>query len=305
MKNQKDQFVSKIIENLDRVKVSDWEGYTIPEMLPKNVFSNNNYQGINVLSLYIDCLINKYAVPYFGTFKNIKDAGGRLKKKSVGSPIVFFKFLYQHQKTKKKISQKFYTELSEDRKNEYDIIPIVKNHYVFNIANIENVDEIDLDLEFESEDINMNDNCESFINQVEKKGGLKLLREQYNNTAFYNFVEDHISIPKKSFFKSQNLFYTTIFHEMIHWTGYEKRLNRKLVAYDMDPKSYSNEELIAEMGAMLMGLQFGYSDHILNSIRYLKNFLAHTKKEDRVESLHGAFYQSKKAKKFIENIIKC
>jgi antirestriction protein ArdC len=304
MKNQKDQFVTKIIENLDKVKVSDWEGYTIPQMLPRNVFTDNNYQGVNVLSLYIDCLINKYAVPYFGTFKNIKDAGGRLKKKSVGSPIVFFKLIYQHKKSKKRINQKFYSELPDDRKNEYDVIPIVKNHYVFNIANIENIDEIDLNLEFESEDIDVNDNCEIFIKQLEDKGGLKLLREQYNNSAFYNFEEDHISIPKKSFFKNENLFYTTIFHEMIHWTGNESRLKRKLVAYSMDPESYSNEELIAEMGAMLMGLQFGYSDHITNSIRYLKNFLEQTKRDEKVNTLNEAFYESKKAKKYIEKLIK-
>lgn len=305
MKNQKDQFVSKILENLEKVNPEDWEGYILPEMMPSNIFTDNDYNGFNVMSLYIDCIINKHAFPYFGTFKNIRDAGGKLKKGSKGSPIMFYKKIFVHEKTNKRISEMIYHKLNSSEQQNFKAIPIVKNHYVFNIACIENLEELNLDLELVKKDnFTINEKCESFLNVMKEKTDLDLKIDELKTVASYNFVEDYISIPIKSIFKNEFSYYTTIFHEIIHWTGNEKRLDRKIVSYNKDKQRYSKEELIAEMGAMLMGLQHGYSNHIINSIRYLKSSINSRNKEMIFQEINEAFRESKRAKKYIENLIK-
>ena len=85
-------------------------------------------------------------------------------------------------------------------------------------------------------------------------------------------------MPKKRLFPpDSNRYYTILFHELIHWTG--TRLGRAMQSFTQDSDKYSDEELIAEMGAMLLSLQFGIRDHIINSIKYIKNHGYHLLKK--------------------------
>ena len=54
-------------------------------------------------------------------------------------------------------------------------------------------------------------------------------------------------------FDSPETFYITLFHELVHSTGHQTRLNRQtLVEGDgMGGKVYSEEELVAEMGSCM------------------------------------------------------
>ena len=58
-------------------------------------------------------------------------------------------------------------------------------------------------------------------------------------------------MPKQSSFASTDDYYMTLFHELVHSTGHESRLNRKEVAENANYGSelYSQEELTAEIGA--------------------------------------------------------
>ena len=49
----------------------------------------------------------------------------------------------------------------------------------------------------------------------------------FGDRAYYSSMNDVITIPKKQRFNSENDYYATLFHEIIHWTGGEKRLGRK------------------------------------------------------------------------------
>ena len=111
---------------------------------------------------------------------------------------------------------------------------------------------------------------------------------------------DYVMLPKRQFFISTSKYYSTLFHEVIHWTGHESRLNRNLKGHN-DKESYSFEELIAEMGAMLCSLQFGIFEEFINSVRYLKGW-ASANSLDRETAIRKAFTESKKAKKFLENL---
>jgi len=55
--------------------------------LPRNLFSQRPYRGINVWLL----TAMGYASPFWGTFKQVKTAGGSVRKGERGVPVVFWK----------------------------------------------------------------------------------------------------------------------------------------------------------------------------------------------------------------------
>lgn len=88
------------------------------------------------------------------------------------------------------------------------------------------------------------------------------------NSACYAPGLDVINMPHKDQFTCIEEYYCTLFHELVHWTKHETRLNRN------KDESYANEELIAEIGAaVLMGL-FGidYEKVIGNIGAYCNNW---------------------------------
>jgi|SRR5699024_1629316 len=306
--NKTDKFITNIINQLEEVDERKWENYTIPAGEPQNLFTKKAYSGFNVLSLALDMLIKGYATPYYASFHSIREAGGRIKKGSKGSMITFYKFSYRHKITKKYLSDKKVKELSkEDLKENYDSFPVVKYYYLFNADCIENIDELNIDMpiiDIVDEEFKEIEICENFINDIEIYGECNIRKEQLSATAYYSLTYDSITIPKKAFFKSSGHYYSTIFHEIIHWTGNEKRLNREMKGFNQDKEKYANEELIAELGAMLLSLQHGISNQLINSIRYLKGWLKATKNDNQEEILSLAFQKSKEAKKYLENLEK-
>src|ERR1700733_11738344 len=91
-------------------------------------------------------------------------------------------------------------------------------------------------------------------------------------------------MPKKKSFKSLESYYSTLYHELVHSTGAEKRLGRKTLT-DMVPfgsESYAMEELIAEMGSAYLCRFSGIlPNEIKNTVAYLDNWLGVFRKDKR------------------------
>lgn len=298
-----DKFIEKILENLDKVKASEWEMYTnINLVCPSNLFTNKEYQGFNVMALLLDAMINKFSTVRYATFKSIADAGGRLKKGAKGCFIEFFSFIYKDKETNKIIPLEVVKTMNAEQLKKINKFPCIRNYVVFNAEYIENLEELNLNIPIEEpteNELTEVENADNFVSKIIVNGNLNLkfgLRE----VAFYSPSKDYVQLPKKEYFISTSKYYSTLFHEIIHWTGHESRLNREMNGH-ADKESYSFEELIAEMGAMLCSLQFGIFEEFINSVRYLKGW-AERKKGDRETSIRKAFIESKRAKKFLENL---
>lgn len=302
--NKQDKFISKILENLEKVNADEWEKYTNYSIEPaRNLFTQKRYKGFNLMALYIDQICNNYSSSNYATFKSISDAGGILKKGSKGTVIEFFSYIYKNVITKKTLTEEQVRVLSNAERENVKKYPCIRNYVVFNASLIENIEDLNLNIKIEEvENIDFEDqkNCENFISNVIENGGLNLKVGNYQ-TACYVPLLDEVRMPKKEICLTENKYYTTLFHEIVHWTGHEDRLERDLKGHS-DIASYSFEELIAEMGSMIISLQFGILDEIINSIRYLKFWLTKNKIEDNEANLREAFTQSKRAKKFLENL---
>lgn len=298
-----DRFITKILENLDKVNANDWEKYTnIKFHFPRNLFTKKEYRGFNILALNIDTMVNGFTSSYYATFNTISKAGGKLKKGARGTVIEFFSFIYRDKESNKIIPLEQVKKMTLPELEQLNKFPCIRTYVVFNSEWIENFSELNLEIEVnEEEELDFQDqeNCENFINKIIVNGNLQL-KTGKQSAAYYSPARDYIFVPEKKYFINESKYYGTFFHEVIHWTGHETRLKRKLAGHN-NINSYSFEELIAEMGSMLVCLQFGIFEEFINSVRYLKGW-SKANEEDRVSNIKKAFIESKKAKKYLENL---
>ncbi len=287
MKKQNEKFIRKIIEMLDKVDENTWESYLISTAVPNNPFTQNTYKGFNSLICYIDILLNNRKSVNYSTFKAIKDNGGKVKKGAKSIPIVYLELIYTDENNNR-ITEKEAKELQE-KDEKINVRKFVRSYNIFNLEDTENLDLSQF--QEKNENVIEIENAESLIKNIK---GLEINYLNCTKDASYNPITDIVSIPNRKFFKDEKHYYSTVFHELTHWTGHKKRLDRKL---SLNKDAYAFEELVAELGAMLLCENFNINTYI-NSIKYLKNWLNFTETQ-KEEQLNKAFWQSKKAVNYI------
>jgi len=84
------------------------------------------------------------------------------------------------------------------------------------------------------------------------------------------------ALPLRERFERAEGYYATVFHELVHSTGHEKRLNRSTLmeSAGFGSNPYCKEELIAEMGAAFLCGEAEIAERTINnSAAYLKGWL--------------------------------
>jgi antirestriction protein ArdC len=101
-----------------------------------------------------------------------------------------------------------------------------------------------------------------------------VIENKNQNRAFYTPKKDLITMPEMAQFKSVDAYYQTLFHELGHSTGHQKRLNRKEVAEKVCFGSidYSKEELVAELASSYLSSYCGTKSNFDNSAAYIKGW---------------------------------
>ena len=123
--------------------------------------------------------------------------------------------------------------------------------------------------------------------------------QQGKQRASYNPLTDIISMPRFDSFVTAEEFYSTLYHEAIHSTGSEKRLNRlNNNISSFGNEEYSKEELVAEMGAaFLCGFAGIENSTINNSAAYVQGWLKSLKDDKKLVIMAAA--QAQKAADYI------
>jgi len=194
-----DTFIDRILENLDQVNAQDWEMHSdLSAVYPSNLFSGNQYQGYNILALYLDTMIKKFSSAKYATFNSIVKAGGRLKKGSKGCLIEFFTYIFRDKETGKTVKNETVEKMNDEEKKKIVKVPCVRNYTVFNSQQIENLDEIKNNFKEqidEKNEILEIQNSENFISKIIKNGNL-VLRYSMDEIAYYTPVSDCKSSAK-------------------------------------------------------------------------------------------------------------
>jgi len=99
--------------------------------------------------------------------------------------------------------------------------------------------------------------------------------------AFYLPQLDRIQLPDQSSFHSPGAFYATWAHEQVHSTGHTSRLKRDLDGAFGKPR-YAREELVAELGAVLLGDRLEIGSELQSHAAYLEHWIALLQAEPQV-----------------------
>ena len=247
--------------------------------IPANMLSKRQYRGINLWLL----LSLNYERNFFLTWDQIKSIGGSVKKDEKGHIVVFWKPV-----------QKKAEEEKDERKKS---VPMLRYYKVFNISQCRDIPEnLIPQVDPGIKDFDPLLECECIINTMPDCPAI-VHKEQ---KAYYRIDTDLINMPRKKSFKSIEGYYSTLYHELVHSTGAEKRLGRKSLT-DMVPfgsESYAMEELIAEIGsAYLCRFSEILPNEIKNTVAYLDNWLGVFKKDKRF--IISASGQAQKAVDFV------
>ncbi|MCX5932673.1 MAG: zincin-like metallopeptidase domain-containing protein [Cyanobacteria bacterium] len=99
--------------------------------------------------------------------------------------------------------------------------------------------------------------------------------------ACYLPAIDRIQLPDRASFHSPAAFCATWAHEQIHSTGHESRLKRDLGGAFGKPR-YAREELVAELGEVLLGDRLEIGSEIESHAAYLGHWVELLKESPRV-----------------------
>ncbi|WP_200978225.1 ArdC family protein [Echinicola sp. 20G] len=242
--------------------------------LPKNYLSGKVYKGIN-LWLLLSC---SYGNPYYLTFKQAESLGGKVRKGTKSIPVVYWNFVFKHKETGKKLTEQ---EARKLPKGLVDRRAFLKYYNVFNISDVEGVD-WKLPETSSKPSFKPIKACEDILKNAPDLPEIKYGEAQ----AYYYPAKDYINMPAKELFKSEGHYYQTLFHELVHSTGHQKRLDRKELwdTNGNDESSYSREELTAEMGASYLSNLCGIWEEAQqeNSSAYIQHWLGQLKKDKRL-----------------------
>jgi len=98
--------------------------------------------------------------------------------------------------------------------------------------------------------------------------------------AFYDALEDTITLPPRARFRDAAAFFGVAFHELGHWTGHATRLNRPLTG-QRDSPAYAREELRAELASAFLGAELGIAHDLEQHAAYLDGYLELLRNDNR------------------------
>jgi antirestriction protein ArdC len=301
------QITLEVVEMLKKGKIA-WREQWV--RLQSNFSTKQPYSGFNQFWLNLKMNVYGYKYPYWLGFMQAKKMGGKVKKGEKGTQVLFYSPYLPNNAERmcsncKNVNNCSYKDTIADKKikiesrddidnlcDDYSPVfkSILKTHFVFNLDQIEGIEIPEITEEYFYDISKVRNILDSYVDAPPVvEGGSK---------AAYNFREDFIKMPKKSLFFSEEGYWATLFHELTHSTGYEKRLNRKMTT-QADLESYSFEELIAELGAMFLCAEAGIKNQqrLENSAAYIQSWI--TVLEDNPDWIFKASLQAQRAVNYI------
>ncbi|MDH0342133.1 ArdC family protein [Chromobacterium haemolyticum] len=227
-----------------------WDGQAL---WPLNGSTTKPYHGINVMLL----AGAGYQDPRWCSYQQAKDRGWQVKRDEHGTKIYFYKPL--NRKT---------GEIDpETQEPETKTIPILKSYTVFNFSQIEGVPELERRNAHARE---VDDLTEQICQELVDATGADIVYGQ--RRAAYSPSQDRVYMPDKESFESDAHFYTTLLHELSHWTGHTSRLKREF-GPDRNSEQYAREELRAEMASAMLSLRLGLPSKVDGHSAYVDHYL--------------------------------
>ena len=255
-----ENILTRFVKNLEdhgKDWVKPWVGSSNLQS-PINGATGYAYAGINWFNLIMTADARGYTSNRWGSYKQWTSIGRKVPKGN-GSYVFYYGKGYDKDNEKAYSFGKITPVWNESQLPDYVLppAPTKKNLVV------------------------QHQDCEAFVQMVNANV------EYGGSRACYTPATDTINMPNADAFvdtpdaTATQSFYSTLLHEHVHWTGHESRLNR-LKSKGKFTSDYAYEELIAELGSVILAVQLGLEvqptpDHA----KYINSWLTGLKDEPR------------------------
>jgi len=241
--------------------VMPWHSREAALTRPVNPTTGMFYRGVNVVALWAAAVRAGHRTSYWASYEQCRRIGGQVRRGARGVTIVFYKPI----------------ELTEGEKEEQGQhgYAVARSARVFNASQVDGWKPPE---EYEPSLDEALDQAESFVLST------RALIRIGSDTACYRRDDDLILMPHKGDFIGTptstplEAYYSTLMHELTHWTGAPWRLNRNFGERFGD-EAYAIEELVAELGAAFLCADLevcnvprpDHASYIAGWLRVLKN----------------------------------
>ena len=214
--------------------VKPWTGTGIPV----NASTKAEYQGSNILMLGMAAFARGYETPYWATYKQWQALGAQVRRGEKSTVGIFFKPL-----------------VKEDDDGNETAIPMIKAFRVFNADQVDDWEAPVVEGQGEAEVLEA---AQTFVAHT----GADIRHGSHG--AFYVPDLDRISMPNRNAFTATptstatEAYWSTLLHEMGHWSGASHRLARDLSGR-FGSARYAGEELVAELTSAFLCAHLGIS----------------------------------------------
>ena len=207
--------------------------------IPVNAITSKHYNGGNVMALWCASMSKGYSSDVWATYKQWASINAQVKKGEKATTGIYFS-----------------TFEKEDSSGNVKKLGFGKPFFLFNSAQVEgysqaSTPQVDLTTRIALADSTISATGASIAHQ--------------GTRAFYQPSTDSIQLPARDQFigtqtsTATESYYSTLLHELTHWTGSPKRLER-VKGKRFGDSAYAFEELVAEIGAAFLCARLGITN---------------------------------------------
>jgi antirestriction protein ArdC/phage/plasmid primase-like uncharacterized protein len=251
-----EELAQQVIEMVEANQAPWQRSYDAGQLLEPVSFSTEKaYQGQNALRLALTGFARGYEDNRWITEKAANALGGSVKQDE-GVPVLFF----TDEATRNVVNPTTGEKETRTVKLARPVLVVTMAYNVHEVNGLQaKVPEAPETLGWESAAV------------LEHLRDVTQARIVHNDSPAYSPANDTISMPPPSSYKDEGAYNKTLLHEISHWTGNGKRLNRDL-SNPFGSSAYAREELVAEISAMLTCQQTGLAFDPNNGESYVKNW---------------------------------
>ena len=236
--------------------------------MPRNLVSQKAYRGCNAVWLMTRESECGYLDPRWGTFLQIKKAGGMVRKQERGTPVLFIKSHY--------VADPMADFLGEDSEV-WQVVPKLRKQIQYwaeyRVFNVEQTIGLELS-SIPAKRWRPHVQAENVIRGID----VPIVHSTRHTEATYYPGKDVIHVPPREIFPTADSYYRTLLHELAHATGHPSRMKRECMK-DGTKKTLSKgeiarEELRAEICSMIVNTTLGIPHNPLHGTAYVKAWIS-------------------------------
>ena len=282
-RDYREEMTAKIVEALEKGK-APWQKTWI-DTIPVNAVTGNYYQGINSIILSVEGeKLSGDGDPRWATKKQAESQGWTIKKGAEATTIRVIIL-----RDKKVMLPDIYAQSESFRRKKP---PIQKTFEVYHASQIQGIPSF---VKPKNKPVISNEVLDKIVFYSSARvfeGG---------NEAYYSPRDDFIRMPYRSAFIDTESYYSTLLHELAHWTGHSSRLNRFFSwSLRKNSEAYAREELTAEIASMFLTAATGIrqtQEHFNNHMGYIASWISLLKSDPN--AIFKAAQDARKAAEFI------